>query len=198
MKPSLSRPTRSRPRAPRPGNVLSSRAPAVPSQRSASGLNAPRDPALSRRSVVQRRVPRGTTSIHHRSPRSLPSDAKTSRQRLVTANAVPAPMPTLDLERRREGDPVGERIGRVAAEQGMLLMLCDQCALERCLAEGEIGSARSTGTVAGCGSGAFPTCLRRWRATRWTMSSRCERTELALGGLCSAEPRLGEPRPPFG
>jgi len=29
-------------------------------------------------------------------------------------------------------------------------------------------------------------------------SSRCERTELALGGLCSAEPRFGEPWPPFG
>jgi len=32
----------------------------------------------------------------------------------------------------REGDPIGERLGRVAAEHGMLLMLCDQCALERC------------------------------------------------------------------
>ena len=44
----------------------------------------------------------------------------------------------------RAGDPVGERLGRVAAEQGMLLMLCDQCALERCLAEGEIGAAVPT------------------------------------------------------
>jgi hypothetical protein len=34
----------------------------------------------------------------------------------------------------RAGDPVGERLGRVAAEHGMLLMLCDQCALERYLA----------------------------------------------------------------
>jgi hypothetical protein len=56
----------------------------------------------------------------------------------------------------REGDPVGERLGRVAAELGMLLMLCDQCALERCLAEGEIGSARPTGTVAGVRVGCFP------------------------------------------
>ena len=32
-------------------------------------------------------------------------------------------------------------MGRVAAERGTLLMLCDQCALERCLAEGEIGAA---------------------------------------------------------
>ena len=30
----------------------------------------------------------------------------------------------------REGDPIGERLGRLAAEHGMLLMLCDQCALE--------------------------------------------------------------------
>ena len=56
----------------------------------------------------------------------------------------------------REGDPVGERLGRVAAEHGMLLMLCDQCALERCLAEGEIGSAIATGTVAGVRVGCFP------------------------------------------
>jgi hypothetical protein len=56
----------------------------------------------------------------------------------------------------REGDPVGERLGRVAAEHGMLLMLCDQCALERFLAEGEIGSAVPKGTVAGVRVGCFP------------------------------------------
>ena len=56
----------------------------------------------------------------------------------------------------RAGDPVGERLGRVAAEHGMLLMLCDQCALERCLAEGEIGAARPAGTVAGVRVGCFP------------------------------------------
>ena len=56
----------------------------------------------------------------------------------------------------REGDPVGERLGRVAAQHGMLLMLCDQCALERCLAEGEIGSAVPNGTVAGVRVGCFP------------------------------------------
>jgi hypothetical protein len=56
----------------------------------------------------------------------------------------------------RAGDPVGERLGRVAAERGTLLMLCDQCALERCLAEGEIGAARPTGTVAGVRVGCFP------------------------------------------
>ena len=56
----------------------------------------------------------------------------------------------------RAGDPVGERLGRVAADQGMLLMLCDQCALERSLAEGVIGSAVPTGTVAGVRVGCFP------------------------------------------
>jgi sulfur relay (sulfurtransferase) complex TusBCD TusD component (DsrE family) len=56
----------------------------------------------------------------------------------------------------RAGDPMGERLARVAAEDGMLLMLCDQCALERHLAEGEIGAARPTGTVAGVEVGCFP------------------------------------------
>ena len=56
----------------------------------------------------------------------------------------------------RVGDPVGERLGRVAAEHGMLLMLCDQCALERGLAEGEIGAALPAGTVAGVRVGCFP------------------------------------------
>ena len=38
----------------------------------------------------------------------------------------------------------------------MLLMLCDQCALERSLAEGEIGAAVPSGTVAGVRVGCFP------------------------------------------
>ena len=56
----------------------------------------------------------------------------------------------------RAGDPVGERLGRVAAKRGMLLMLCDQCALERGLAQGEIGAAFPVGTVAGVRVGCFP------------------------------------------
>jgi sulfur relay (sulfurtransferase) complex TusBCD TusD component (DsrE family) len=56
----------------------------------------------------------------------------------------------------RAGDPVGERLSRVAAEHGMLLMLCDQCALERGLAEGEIGEAAPSGTVEGVQVGCFP------------------------------------------
>jgi sulfur relay (sulfurtransferase) complex TusBCD TusD component (DsrE family) len=56
----------------------------------------------------------------------------------------------------REGDPLGERLGKVAADNGMLLMLCDQCALERELAEGEIGNCTPKGTVAGVQVGCFP------------------------------------------
>jgi hypothetical protein len=56
----------------------------------------------------------------------------------------------------RKGDPVGERLGKVAREQGILLMMCDQCALERGLAEGEPGDCRVTGTVEGVHVGCFP------------------------------------------
>lgn len=56
----------------------------------------------------------------------------------------------------RAGDPHGERLSRVAKEQGILLMLCDQCALERGLAEGEPGSCRPVGTVEGVTVGCFP------------------------------------------
>jgi sulfur relay (sulfurtransferase) complex TusBCD TusD component (DsrE family) len=56
----------------------------------------------------------------------------------------------------REGDPLGERLGTVARDSGMLLMLCDQCALERGLAEGGPGDARPTGTVEGVTVGCFP------------------------------------------
>ena len=37
----------------------------------------------------------------------------------------------------RQGDPIGERLAKVAQEQNILLMMCDMCALERNLAEGE-------------------------------------------------------------
>jgi sulfur relay (sulfurtransferase) complex TusBCD TusD component (DsrE family) len=56
----------------------------------------------------------------------------------------------------RQGDPMGERLAKVAAEQGMLLMICDQCALERGLATGEPGKCEPTGTVAGVRVGCFP------------------------------------------
>jgi hypothetical protein len=60
----------------------------------------------------------------------------------------------------RAGDPMGERLAKVAKEQGILLMLCDQCALERGLAEGQPGSVpsavRAVGTVEGVHVGCFP------------------------------------------
>ena len=60
----------------------------------------------------------------------------------------------------RAGDPMGERLAKVAKEQGILLMLCDQCALERGLAEGEFGTVpsgcRAVGTVEGVQVGCFP------------------------------------------
>jgi sulfur relay (sulfurtransferase) complex TusBCD TusD component (DsrE family) len=56
----------------------------------------------------------------------------------------------------REGDPLGERLGKVAGDNGMLLMLCDQCAIERGLAEGEPMNATPTGTVDGVQVGCFP------------------------------------------
>lgn len=51
---------------------------------------------------------------------------------------------------------MGERLARVAKEQGILLMLCDQCALERGLATGEIGHCSTQGTVEGVTVGCFP------------------------------------------
>jgi hypothetical protein len=69
----------------------------------------------------------------------------------------------------RRGDPLGERLARVAEENGMLLMICDMCALERGLAEGEPrwcdaegrgrtepGECRVRETVAGVQVGCFP------------------------------------------
>lgn len=69
----------------------------------------------------------------------------------------------------RRGDPIGERLARVAQQKGMLLMMCDMCALERGLAEGEPrwcdaqgkgrttpGECRVKDTAAGVQVGCFP------------------------------------------
>ena len=69
----------------------------------------------------------------------------------------------------RDGDPVGERLARLAVRDTMLLMICDMCALARNLAEGEPrwcapdGSGREVpveclpvNTVAGVRVGCFP------------------------------------------
>lgn len=61
----------------------------------------------------------------------------------------------------RKGDPVGERLAKVAKEQGILLMMCDQCAVRRHLAEGSFeqcgkGEVKAKGTVKGVTAGCFP------------------------------------------
>ena len=57
----------------------------------------------------------------------------------------------------RAGDPLGERLGRLARERGMLLMLCDQCAAERGLAEPDgAGGYRPRDVVGGVRVGCFP------------------------------------------
>lgn len=61
----------------------------------------------------------------------------------------------------RSGDPVGERLARVARDRGMLLMMCDQCAVRRGLAEGTLeqcgsGEVQAKGTVEGVSAGCFP------------------------------------------
>jgi hypothetical protein len=43
------------------------------------------------------------------------------------------------------GNPIGERLAKVAADRGMLLMACDQCAIER-----EIDGKLVDGAVIGC------------------------------------------------
>ena len=59
----------------------------------------------------------------------------------------------------RQGDPLGERLAKIAREQNILLMLCDQCALERGLAQGVPGSPGGVtpkDTVEGVRVGCFP------------------------------------------
>lgn len=60
----------------------------------------------------------------------------------------------------RAGDPLGERLSVVAADRGMLLMMCDRCALARGLAEGQPGDCKVSGTVAGVSVGCFPDLYR--------------------------------------
>ena len=61
----------------------------------------------------------------------------------------------------RAGDPVGERLAKVAREHGILLMMCDQCAVRRNLAEGTLeqcgkGEVTARGTVEDVTAGCFP------------------------------------------
>lgn len=70
----------------------------------------------------------------------------------------------------RAGDPMGERLAAVARDKGILLMMCDMCALERGLAEGSpiwcdpatgrgrrvAATCRPKDTVEGVQVGCFP------------------------------------------
>ena len=61
----------------------------------------------------------------------------------------------------RQGDPAGERLAKIAKEKGMLLMVCDQCAVRRKLAEGTFeqcgsGEVKAKGLVEGVQAGCFP------------------------------------------
>jgi hypothetical protein len=61
----------------------------------------------------------------------------------------------------RHGDPVGERLAAVARKENILLMVCDQCALRRNLADGDFagcgtGSVKAKGLVDGVVAGCFP------------------------------------------
>ena len=66
-----------------------------------------------------------------------------------------------NLYRLRKGDPVGERLAAVAKSENILLMMCDQCAVRRELAEGEFhqcgtGEVQAKDTVDGVVAGCFP------------------------------------------
>ncbi len=61
----------------------------------------------------------------------------------------------------RQGDPIGERLAKMAAERNILLMVCDQCAVRRGLADGEFsqcgtGEVHARGLVNGVVAGCFP------------------------------------------
>ena len=65
----------------------------------------------------------------------------------------------------RKGDPIGERLSIVAKEKNILLMVCDQCAVRRNLAEGTFeqcgtGEVVAKGFVNGVVAGCFPQLYR--------------------------------------
>lgn len=60
-----------------------------------------------------------------------------------------------------QGNEVGLRLSKVAKEQNILLMICDQCAIRRGLGDGTFeqcgsGEVRATNTVDGVVAGCFP------------------------------------------
>ena len=60
-----------------------------------------------------------------------------------------------------KGNEVGERLSKVAKEQNILLMICDQCAIRRGFGDGNFeqcgtGEVKAKGTVNGVTAGCFP------------------------------------------
>ncbi len=60
-----------------------------------------------------------------------------------------------------KGNEVGERLSKIAKEQNILLMICDQCAIRRGFGEGNFeqcgtGEVKAKGTVNGVTAGCFP------------------------------------------
>ena len=60
-----------------------------------------------------------------------------------------------------KGNEFGERLSKVAKEQNILLMICDQCAIRRGFGEGIFeqcgtGEVNAIGTVEGVVAGCFP------------------------------------------
>ena len=61
----------------------------------------------------------------------------------------------------KQNGSVGERLSKIARDRGMLLMVCDQCAVRRGLAEGTFeqcgsGDVKAKGLVEGVVAGCFP------------------------------------------
>ena len=61
----------------------------------------------------------------------------------------------------KKGDPIGEKLSKIAIEKNMLLMVCDACAFRRNLAEGTLeqcgsGDVKAKGLVDGVVAGCFP------------------------------------------
>ena len=61
----------------------------------------------------------------------------------------------------RKGDPIGERLAKIANEKKMLLMVCDACAVRRGFADGTLeqcgsGDVKAKGLVDGVVAGCFP------------------------------------------
>lgn len=61
----------------------------------------------------------------------------------------------------RQGDEVGERLARLSTKKNILLMICDDCAIRRGMAEGTpdqcgSGEVKAKGCVPGVVAGCFP------------------------------------------